>query len=202
MPSFFTSGNTAAFTGAIRGWNFITRAGLHVALVVGGLVLVVRLAEEGQRRPVGPGRRLDHVRREPLAGDVVAVGQVAAAAFVLRLAVRAELDFKAALGVLDELAFHVAPQVEVAAMGDAFQLAELALRRGTGTRTRCRPCRPSSGSVRRWSCSRSCKPSPARPSARVPRHPAVAPVLVPLPRRIRGGRRTRSPSARTRASGT
>ena len=47
---------------------------------------------------------------------------------VLRLAVGVELDFEAALGVLDELAFHVAAQVEVAAVGDAFQLAELARR--------------------------------------------------------------------------
>ena len=32
-------------------------------------------------------------------------------------------DFQAAFGVLHELAFHVAAQIEVAAMGDAFQLA-------------------------------------------------------------------------------
>ena len=41
-------------------------AGLHFALVVRCLVLVVGLAEERQRRPIGAGRRFDHVRHEPL----------------------------------------------------------------------------------------------------------------------------------------
>ena len=43
-----------------------------------------------------------------------------------RLALGIFFDFQAAFGVLDELAFHVAAQVEVAAMGDPFQFAELA----------------------------------------------------------------------------
>ena len=47
------------------------------------------------------------------------------AAAMARLAVFAELDFElAVLG--DELAFHVAAKVKIAAMGDAFQFAEFA----------------------------------------------------------------------------
>ena len=43
--------------------------------------------------------------------------------FAVRVPAR---TFQAAFGVLDELAFHVAAQIEIAAMGDAFQLAVLA----------------------------------------------------------------------------
>ena len=67
MPSFLTSGNTAALIGASRGCNSQHDALLRLAVFVGHLVLVVGLAQEGQRGPVGPGRRLDHVRDVPLA---------------------------------------------------------------------------------------------------------------------------------------
>ena len=62
MPSFFTSGNTAALIGAIRGWNFITTRSCILPFSSGSLVFGVGLAEEGQRGPIGAGRRLDHVR--------------------------------------------------------------------------------------------------------------------------------------------
>ena len=77
------------------------------------LVLVVGVDEERERRPVGAGGRLDHVRDVALAGRGVDV---------LELLARV-------LGVLGE--------VEVAAVGDPLEL--LTSRSGTGTRRRWSP---------------------------------------------------------------
>ena len=48
--------------------EFHHRPGLHLSLVIGSFVFVVRFADEGQRRAVGSGGRLNHVRDKPLAG--------------------------------------------------------------------------------------------------------------------------------------
>jgi hypothetical protein len=87
---------------------------------------VVSFAEKSERGPVGTGRWLDHVRRETFTGNIVTVREVAAAAPVLGLSLGVFLYLQASLGVFDELAFHVAAQIEIAAMGDAFQFAEFA----------------------------------------------------------------------------
>jgi len=65
------------------------------------------------------------VRREPLIRNVVPVGQILARAFPLRLAVGAFLDDELPV-LLAEFAFHVRPEIEIAAMGDSLQLAILA----------------------------------------------------------------------------
>ena len=70
----------------------------HRAAVVVGAVLVVGVDEERERAAVGAGRRLDHVRNVALLGLVVEEAQVLAR-------------------VLDVLL-----QVEVGAVGDAFEL--------------------------------------------------------------------------------
>ena len=93
-------------------------------------------------------------------------------------------DFQAALGVLDELAFHVAAQIEVAAMGDAFQLAELA---GGEERKRVFDVGGADRVVAQLVLVVLAKPQAlaGQAEARVPRHPPVAPVFVPLARRVR-----------------
>ena len=60
MPSFFTSGNTAALIGASRGWNFITRVACAFSPAPRPRV---GLAQERQRAAVGAGRGLDDVRQ-------------------------------------------------------------------------------------------------------------------------------------------
>ncbi len=59
-----------------------------------------------------------------MLGQVVVVGQILAASTVARPAVLVRFH-REAVALADELAFHVAAQVEVAAMGHALQLAEL-----------------------------------------------------------------------------
>ena len=98
----------------------------QLAVLVGHFVLAVGLAKERERRPIGPGRGLDHVRDVSLLRLGIEVRKVLAAAAMSRLAVLVLLDHQFA-ALADQLAFHVAPQVEIAAMGDALQLAELAL---------------------------------------------------------------------------
>ena len=100
-------------------------AALHLAFVVGSLVYVVRLAEECQRRAVSTSRRFNDVRREAVAGLIVEIRQILAAAFVFRIAVRVELQGQR-VGLLVQLALHVAAQVEVTSVSDTFQLAVLA----------------------------------------------------------------------------
>ncbi len=87
MPSFFTSGKTAALIGAESWMQLHHRAGLQFAVFVRCLVLGERLAQEGKHATVGPGGRLDHVRHEFFVGDFVAVGQIFAAAAIFRFAV-------------------------------------------------------------------------------------------------------------------
>ena len=178
MPSFLTSGKTAALIGASRGWSFSNTRFVRLAVLVGRLVLVVGLAEERQRGPIGAGRGLDHVRDEPLLGQVVEVGQVLAAAAVARLAVGVDLDDQL-VALAHELAFHVAAQVEVAAMGDAFQLAELARRQEReGVFDVGRAARV----VAQLLLVVLAQPQPLAGQAQVeiPLVAAVAPVLVPL----------------------
>ncbi len=79
------------------------------------LVLLIRLAEERQGRPIGPGRGLDDVGQVAFLLLLVEVGQVLAAEFL------------------------VLAEVVVAPVGDPFQLAD----RRRGRRTRCRPWRSS-----------------------------------------------------------
>ena len=98
MPSFLTSGNTAALIGARRGWSFKTRARLAA-----DLVLAVRVAEERERAAVGAGGRLDHVR------------QVSARVGIALLIVEVTQILAAHL--------HVLTQIEVRAVRDAFELA-------------------------------------------------------------------------------
>ena len=64
------------------------------------------------------------MRRETVAGLVIEIRQVLAAAFVFRIAVGIELQLQW-VGFLVELAFHVASQVEVTSVGNALQLAVL-----------------------------------------------------------------------------
>ena len=64
------------------------------------------------------------MRHEALAGDVVKVGEILAAPPVTRLAVRPLLDDELAI-LADELPLHVAAEVEITAVGDPLELAEL-----------------------------------------------------------------------------
>ena len=107
------------------GMEFHHDTSLHLAVLVGRFVFRVGFAKERQRRSVGTGGRFDHMRCESLVGEVVAVRQILAAAAPLRLAIGAELHFERAT-LLVEFAFHVAAQVEIAAMGNPLQFAELA----------------------------------------------------------------------------
>ena len=199
MPSFFTSGNTAALTGASRGCSRRNTRSRGLPFSSGTLSSLIRLAQEGQRRPIGAGRRLDHVRHEALAGDVVEVRQVLAAAAVARLAFGILLDDQR-IPFAHELAFHVAAQVEVAAMGDSFQLAELARRQerkgifdvggAAGVMAQLVLVVVAQDAAAR-------RPGPARYTSGIGGRASTCTT------RATGwdGRRTRSPSARTRASG-
>ena len=100
---------------------------LHLALIVGRLVLGVGLAQEGQRGPIGAGRGLDHVWQVALVRQIVAIRQVLAAAAILRFAVGAGFDDQF-VALPHELAFHMTAEIEIAPMGNALQLAELARR--------------------------------------------------------------------------
>ena len=68
------------------------------------------------------------MRREPLVGEIVAIRQIFPRSTPLRFALGIQLNFQFRLGIRIELPFHMAPQVEVPAMGNPFQLAELARR--------------------------------------------------------------------------
>ncbi len=99
-------------------------ARLHLALLVGGLVLGVGLAEERQHRAVHAARRLDDERQVPLLRLVVEVRHVLAAELL------------------------VLRQVEVRPVGHALQLGDAereARTRCPRTRGRSGPARPSRG---------------------------------------------------------
>ena len=117
-------------------------------------------------------------------GDVVAVREIVAAPLVLRLAVGVEFDFQAACGILDQLAFHVAAQVEVAAMGDAFQLAEFARRQ---EREGVLDVGGADRIVAQFVLVVLAQLQPFAGQAEVlyQCQSAIAPVFVPLPRRVR-----------------
>src|SRR5581483_7445338 len=97
---------------------------LRLAILVRRRVHLVGFTQKRQRGPVSPRRGLDHVRNIALARHLVEVAEVLTAALVLRLTVGGGFQHELAV-LVDELAFHVAAQIEVAAMGDTFQFAEL-----------------------------------------------------------------------------
>ena len=125
MPSFLTSGKTAALIGARRGCNFSTTA-RRLPLSSGTCLRgkprtrkasVARSAPADGSMTCGINRSRGHIvevaRSWPLPHT--------------RLAVGAKLHDQP-FALTDELAFHVAAEVEVAAMGDALQFAEFARR--------------------------------------------------------------------------
>ena len=92
-----------------------------------GLVDVVRLAQERERRAVGAGTRLDDVRNEPLFALVVEVGHVFAGPAPFRSAV-GTLFQNERIAFANQLAFGVRAKVEIAAVRDAFELAKFPFR--------------------------------------------------------------------------
>ena len=103
------------------------------------------------------------MRNESLLGQVVEIAQVLAAAAVARLALGVAFDDQL-VALADELALHVAAEVEIAAMGHAFQLAELARRQeGEGVFDVGRAAGVMAQFLRSWSRSRSRSPASPRP---------------------------------------
>ena len=94
---------------------------------VGLFVFVVRLADERQGGAVRAGRRFDDVGREAFPGLIVEIGQILAAARVLRLSLAVALQDEA-IALPGQFPLHVRTQVEVAAVGDPLQLAKVARR--------------------------------------------------------------------------
>ena len=109
---------------------------------------MIGFAQERERATIGTGRRLDHVRHEAFVGEIIAIAQILAAAALFRFAIGTEFHLQRSRGGI-ELAFHVAAQIEVAAMGDAFEFAELTGRQEAEMRIQYRSCRTSSGLVHR-----------------------------------------------------
>ena len=171
----------------------------RLAVLVGGFVLLIGLAQKGQRGPIGARRRLNHVGDEPLLAQLVEVAQVLAAAAMARLAVGVEFHDEL-VALADQLAFHVAAEIEIAAMGHALQLAKLA---GRQEREGVFDVGRAARVMAQFFLVVIAEPQPVARQAKVEIPPvaAVAPVLVPLRATSRDGRRTRSPSARTRESG-
>ena len=200
MPSFLTSGKTAALIGASRGWSFSNSRLVALPFSSGRFVFLIRLAEKGQRRPIGPGRGLDHVRDEPLPGLVVEVGQVLAAAAMPRLAFGVEFDDQ-----FDRPA--------------RTSLPSMWLRRSKSPRWATPSNSPNSpGGEEREGVFDVGRAAPNNGSILPCRDRAAAAARRPVPgpdttdsggrantcttrAMARDGRRTRSPSARTRASG-
>ena len=120
----------------------------RLAVFVGHLVLAVGLAEEGQRGPVGPGRRLDDVRHVALLGQVVEVGQVLAAAAVAGACPR-----RRARRPARRPGGRACPPCGCAGRNRRDGPRPPARRTrpaaGRERRIRCRPCRRSSGSAPR-----------------------------------------------------
>ncbi len=67
------------------------------------------------------------MRNEFFSRDIIPVGQVAAAALVLRLAVGAEFQLEG-IAFFIQLALHVAAQIEVTSVSHPFQFAKIASR--------------------------------------------------------------------------
>src|SRR5438876_9749174 len=122
------------------------------------------------------------MRDESLVGQVIAIRQVLSRAFPFRLAVRALLDNELAV-FGDQLPFHVAAEIEIAAMGDSFQLAEFALRQ---ERKRIFDVGGAARIVAQLVLFMLTEAQSLASQAEVgvPLHPAVAPVLVPLRRAL------------------
>ena len=93
---------------------------LRVAFVIGRGVLIVGFAQEGERGPVGAGTWFDDVGNEAVARGIVEIREILATAAMLGLAIGRLLDGEF-ISLANEFAFHVAAEIEVAAMRDAFQ---------------------------------------------------------------------------------
>ena len=153
-------------------------AGRHVSVFVRRLIFLERLAQERQRCAVSPGRRLNNVRDKAFFGQVVKVGHVFARPAMFRLAVF--VQFQRQLTVFgNQLAFHVTSQVEVAAVSDAFQLAELARLK---ERIRVFDVRRAGGIVRQFRLFviAQAQTVARQPHFQIPFVTAIAPEFVPL----------------------
>src|SRR5262249_48821474 len=122
------------------------------------------------------------VRHVFLPSLVVKVAKVLATALVPRLPVRPRLNDQGTLARY-QFPLHVAAQVEIAAVRDTLQLAELALgkeRKGVLDVAR------AAGVVTQLFLRMVAQPQPfaGHPQPDVPLIPAVAPVLVPGRRRV------------------
>ena len=89
-------------------------------------ILAVGLTQERQGGPVGSGCRFDHVRQEAFPGLVIEIGQILSTSWVRGLSVFIGFNDQF-VALADELAFHVAPEIEVAAMGNSFKFAVFAV---------------------------------------------------------------------------
>ncbi len=79
---------------------------LHHTVLVRCFVFAIRFAQERQGTAVSACRWLNHMRHKLLAGHFVAIGEIATAATMPRLAVLVFLHFHR-IGRRIELAFHV-----------------------------------------------------------------------------------------------
>ena len=100
---------------------------LHLAFFIGLFIFGISFAKEGQGRAVGAGGWLDDVGQESLFVRVVAISQILTATEILRLAILALLHLER-VGAGVEFTFHVAAQIEVAAVSNTFQFAVLTFR--------------------------------------------------------------------------
>ena len=97
----------------------------RAALVRDG-ILIVGLAQECEGRTIGAGRRLDDVRNVLRLHRVVEVREILPASRMTWPAVLVPLDDEF-VSLADQLALHVASQVEIAPVRDAFEFTELAV---------------------------------------------------------------------------
>ncbi len=156
---------------------------LHFALLVRCFIFGVGFAEKGQGCPVCSGRRLDHVRQEPFAGQVVTVGEIFATATPQRFSVGPFFQFQR-VRLWIEFAFHVAAKIKITAVCDAFELTEFTGRQeregvlnvGCAGRIMAQFIRIVFAQL---------KTLTSQPQVGVPLHAPVAPVLVPLLRLVR-----------------
>ena len=100
---------------------------------------------------------------------------------MLRLALRIHFDFEAALLVFHQLAFHVAAKIEIAAVGNPFQLAVFPRRK---ERERVFDVGRADRVVAQLVLIMLTQSQPfaREPQIGVPLHPPVAPILVPFAR--------------------
>ena len=173
---------------------------LHLAVFVRRLVLGVGLAEERQRGPIGAGRGLDDVRHEALVGHVVAIASGPCRCRDAAACRRRPVSTTSVIALPHQLAFHVAAEVEIAAMGDALQLAELARRQ---ERKGVFDVGRAARIVAQLVLVVIAQPQPLAGQAQVqiPRDSGGRARTCTTRATTWDGRRTRFPSARTRASG-